>query len=83
MIPASLHLIMPFPFSILLVVLDAIILLYIIQFLWSVLHGVVSLRIDRLDQEWAPDLVEFSVDAALRGLVAPAGPNGRAGEVSP
>jgi len=40
-----------------------------VQFLWVMLHGVISLRITRPDVEWCDGLVDFSMDSSLRGLV--------------
>ena len=42
------------------------------QALWSLVHGLISLRTARPNHEWSQNLVEDSIDALLRGLVAPA-----------
>jgi len=42
-----------------------------VQFVWALLHGLVSLRINRPDYAWSKRILEISVDAALRGLVLP------------
>ena len=39
------------------------------QFVWMVLYGVVALLVGRPDVEWAPGLLEFSLETALEGLV--------------
>ena len=40
-----------------------------IQFIWMVLHGIVSLRSARPDVEWKQWIVDYSLDTALRGLL--------------
>ncbi len=40
-----------------------------VQFVWALLHGLVSLRISRPDYAWSKRILEISIDAALRGLV--------------
>ena len=50
-----------------------------VQFVWALLHGLVSLRINRPDYEWSKRIIEISVDAALRGLVLPMRGDGGAG----
>ncbi len=40
------------------------------QALWALAHGLISLRTLRPDHDWSPRLVEDSIDALLRGLVA-------------
>ena len=47
-----------------------------VQFVWALLHGLVSLRINRPDYAWSKRILEISVDAALRGLVLPVGGDG-------
>ena len=42
-----------------------------VQFIWALLHGLVSLCISRPDYEWSNRILELSIDAALRGLVRP------------
>jgi AcrR family transcriptional regulator len=42
------------------------------QALWALCHGLIALPIQRPDYPWSPTLVEDSIDALLRGLVAPA-----------
>jgi AcrR family transcriptional regulator len=42
------------------------------QSFFALLHGIISLRSSRPDMEWSPLLAEASVDALLRGWVAPA-----------
>jgi AcrR family transcriptional regulator len=49
-----------------------------VQFVWALLHGLVSLRINRPDYAWSKRMLEVSVDAALRGLVLPARGDSRA-----
>lgn len=49
-----------------------------VQFVWALLHGLVSLRINRPDYAWSKRILEISVDAALRGLVFPAQGDGLA-----
>lgn len=42
------------------------------QFIWAVTTGLLRLRVTHGGSgEWSPTLVEFSVDAAVRGLVRP------------
>ena len=48
-----------------------------VQFMWALLHGLVSLRINRPNYAWSKRILEISVDAALRGLVLPAQGDGR------
>lgn len=43
-----------------------------VQFVWALLHGLVSLCISRPDYAWSERILELSIDAALRGLVRPA-----------
>jgi AcrR family transcriptional regulator len=50
-----------------------------IQFVWALLHGLVSLRIDRPDYAWSKRILEISVDTALRGLALPVPGEGGAG----
>lgn len=40
------------------------------QFVWMMLHGIVSLRSARPDVEWKQWIVDYSLDTALRGLLA-------------
>jgi AcrR family transcriptional regulator len=42
-----------------------------VQFVWALLHGLVSLGISRPDYAWSERILELSIDAALRGLVRP------------
>ena len=51
-----------------------------IQFIWMVLHGIVSLRSARPDVEWKQWIVDYSLDTALRGLLN--GDDGETGEGS-
>ncbi len=39
------------------------------QFIWASIHGLVAIRISRPDYEWADNMVGFSLEAMLRGLV--------------
>jgi len=48
-----------------------------VQFVWALLHGLISLRINRPDYAWSKRILEISVDAALRGLVLPVQGDGR------
>ncbi|MAE93268.1 MAG: hypothetical protein CL910_01270 [Deltaproteobacteria bacterium] len=41
------------------------------QSLWSLCHGLISGRIHRQDADWSKTLIEDSIDAMLRGLIAP------------
>jgi hypothetical protein len=41
------------------------------QSFFALLHGIVSLLLSRPDLEWAPAIVEESMDALLRGWIAP------------
>lgn len=41
------------------------------QALWALAHGLIALQTSRPDQEWSKTLVDDSIDALLRGLVAP------------
>lgn len=41
------------------------------QALWALCHGLISLPIQRPDFPWSKTLVDDSIDALLRGLVAP------------
>lgn len=41
------------------------------QALWALSHGLISLRTNRPDQPWSKTGIEDSIDALLRGLVAP------------
>ena len=41
------------------------------QSLWSLCHGLISGRIHRRDYDWAKTVIEDSIDAMLRGLIAP------------
>ena len=50
-----------------------------VQFVWALLHGLVSLRIDRPDYAWSKRILEISVDTALRGLALPVPGDGGAG----
>jgi AcrR family transcriptional regulator len=43
------------------------------QFLWICLEGSVSLLVGRPDVAWQRGVLEFALDTALRGLVAPSG----------
>ncbi|MDJ0848278.1 MAG: TetR/AcrR family transcriptional regulator [Myxococcota bacterium] len=43
-----------------------------VAFLWIVLQGYLSLRLRHPDVEWRPDMLSFSMERALRGLVLPA-----------
>jgi AcrR family transcriptional regulator len=43
-----------------------------IQFVWMLLHGIVSLRSARPDVEWKQWIVDYSLDTALRGLLGDA-----------
>jgi AcrR family transcriptional regulator len=42
------------------------------QALWALSHGLISLRTSRPDHAWSKTGIEDSIDALLRGLVAPA-----------
>ena len=42
-----------------------------LQFIWMLLHGIVSLRSERPDVEWKQSIVEYSLDIAIQGLIAP------------
>ena len=44
-----------------------------VQYLWITLHGLVSLHATRTDIKWAEGIVDFTLDAALAGLLR-AGP---------
>jgi AcrR family transcriptional regulator len=48
-----------------------------VQFVWALLHGLVSLHINRPDYAWSKRILELSLDAALRGLVLPLRGDGR------
>ncbi len=50
------------------------------QALSALCHGLVALRIARPDHDWAKALEEESIDALLRGLVAPGEPTRSGGE---
>jgi AcrR family transcriptional regulator len=39
------------------------------QAIWSLLHGLISLRTSRPDYAWAPGVIEYALDSMLRGLV--------------
>jgi len=41
-----------------------------LQFIWMLLHGIVSLRSERPDVEWKQSIVEYSLDIAIRGLIS-------------
>lgn len=41
------------------------------QGLWSLIHGIFSLRTSLPNEDWSPTLTEDAVDALLRGMVAP------------
>ena len=41
-----------------------------LQFIWMLLHGIVSLRSERPDVEWKQSIVEYSLDIAIQGLVS-------------
>jgi AcrR family transcriptional regulator len=41
------------------------------QSLWALVHGLITLRLARPDHDWAKSLAQDSIDALLRGLVAP------------
>jgi AcrR family transcriptional regulator len=43
-----------------------------LQFVWMLIHGIVSLRIGRPDVEWKESIVDYSLRTALHGLVTPA-----------
>jgi AcrR family transcriptional regulator len=47
------------------------------QALWSMLHGVVALRLGNPKYAWSKNLAEVALETALRGLIRPAGRNGR------
>jgi len=47
------------------------------QSLWALAHGLISGHIQRPDGPWSRTLVEDSIDALLRGLVAPEPKRGR------
>ncbi len=40
-----------------------------LQFVWMLLHGIVSLRSERPDVEWKQSIVEYSLDIAIQGLI--------------
>ncbi len=42
------------------------------QMIWAAAHGVLTLRIDRPDHDFAPDLAERVLDALIEGMVIPA-----------
>lgn len=44
-----------------------------VQCLWVMLHGLISMRINRPDYEWSDRLEDLSLGALLRGLIAPGG----------
>jgi hypothetical protein len=46
------------------------------QSLWSLLHGLISLRIGNPSYPLAKNLFEIALDALLRGSVRPASPSG-------
>lgn len=48
------------------------------QSLWALCHGLVHLRTVRPDHDWSKSLVDDSIDALLRGLIAPADADGLA-----
>jgi AcrR family transcriptional regulator len=50
-----------------------------VQFVWALLHGLVSLCISRPDYAWSNRILELSIDAALRGLVRPVRGGGAGG----
>ena len=41
-----------------------------LQFIWMLLHGIVSLRSERPDVEWKQSIVEYSLDIAIQGLIS-------------
>lgn len=40
-----------------------------LQFIWMLLHGIVSLRSERPDVEWKRSIVDYSLDIAIQGLI--------------
>jgi len=48
------------------------------QALWALSDGLIHLRAGRPDHDWSKFLVDDSIDALLRGLIAPARASGRA-----
>jgi AcrR family transcriptional regulator len=54
-----------------------------VQFAWMLIYGLVALRLGRPDVEWKGSIVDFSLDAALRGLVGPEGHRPRDGRQVP
>jgi len=40
-----------------------------LQFIWMLLHGIVSLRSERPDVEWRRSIVDYSLDIAIQGLI--------------
>lgn len=50
------------------------------QAIWALCHGLISLPIQRPDYAWSKTLVDDSIDALLRGLVAPRDAAERPGE---
>ena len=48
------------------------------QSLWALCDGLIHLRAARPDHDWSKFLVDDSIDALLRGLIAPARDSGRA-----
>lgn len=43
------------------------------QSIWAFVHGLIALPAARRDQEWHPDLLPMSLDAMIRGWIAPSG----------
>lgn len=50
-----------------------------LQFIWMLLHGIVSLQSSRPDVEWKQSIVDYSVEAAVSGLVIEGSPRARTG----
>ena len=47
------------------------------QFLWCLITGLLRLQVVHPRGDWSPNLNDFGVEAALRGLLRPAGGEGR------
>jgi len=43
------------------------------QFIWTMTTGLLRLQIAHAGGDWSPTLIDFTLDASLRGLVKPAG----------
>jgi AcrR family transcriptional regulator len=47
------------------------------QAVWALMHGLISLRTSRLNQEWSKAQIEVALESMLRGMVRPAKPGSR------